>query len=1225
MEGARNNGFRVLSEQQLTHLHNVKGKPSKWRKRVNEAIPQVARIQARIQNCVLPIFITLFLGSRGCYHSLPRGLTLILANSYMVIVPLSVYITCKIATPAFNFILEQAKPNYNAYLKNRVNYQLRSNMDTHPAKYIRASEYVWFIKNDPALKKQCIEDIQRSFRVHWLAELTRLRQGNILPQKALQFAHYIPFEEMKQTWMATLKPFYATYSLETGTRLLNQRNVQEARQFAASIPYHDVRQQCIDQIVFEENLQKLLASDEADLTKIERIVSVLDRCNMHQQRTVLQYALKNHHPRLIKQCRKMLMEDTLLRPEWERALLNHDCTTILQCIADGVNVEMRDAQKSTALILAARQAQVDTVAALLAAGAECNAQDERGNTALTVAIEQGAVEVAVKLLQAGAQTCNTYSPLTLAADHGQRQIVTAFLAHGSNINEQDPEGHTALSRAAARGHVDLVRDLIQARASLDIRVSVRGDTAVTAAILHCRPSIVSLLVRAGASIPPLAVDIAIKNGYVDCLIALKNIKAFQFLTKDAVIKALIKQENGVSILTKILVEDDAFSREFFLTLKGIEFTQREEQQLLAALNRKVLRLDVLSGLLDHLEGSTPLTRAIQQEDSDALRQCIQAKLSLNAITRQGTPLALAASKGQVESISALLAAGADINFQDHEGHTALTKAVWHRQAGSILFLVAAKANSKLRTRADRTAAGIAIESAYVGGLIALKSLEKIKDMPKEALISGLSQQEHRVSEFTKILIGQYGFPKEFISLLKRIKFTPAEEQRLLQALNRDILSADMLSELLDHFEGSTALTRAIVQENTAAIKPHMLSKSSLNAKTRDGRTALMVAASTGKPEVVSALLAAGAELNAQDQEGQTALIRAVLNHHLPIVCLLVAAGANIKPHTKADKTAASLAIEQGTIDCLLALRNMEALRSGDLSKGAFINELIKEEKGISKLTNILVNNDTFSKGIITLLNEVEFSHTEGQALLRALDQNVVQIELSSLINHLDGSTALTRAIERRDVASALQYIRIKAGLNAKKRSTGHTPLMLAVLNGQQDVIAALITARADLNLQDQKGYTALARAAVCGLDESARMLIEAQADLNKSTETGDTPLMLALFHRKPGIVMLLVAAGANFYLKTSTGMTAAEIAVNRGSIDLVLATQNLDFIRTLSPHHLTEELRKPQYNQVAKKLDDDHRKKNGLPPSYDTAASSESHTPLPEQPVKGQKAPPAYK
>lgn len=83
----------------------------------------------------------------------------------------------------------------------------------------------------------------------------------------------------------------------------------------------------------------------------------------------------------------------------------------------------------------------------------------------------------------------------------------------------------------------------------------------------------------------------------------------------------------------------------------------------------------------------------------------------------------------------------------------------------------------------------------------------------------------------------------------------------------------------------------------------------LNARDRDGWTALMWASWSNLPKVTAKLLALGADVNAADRLGNTALTLAALQGHGGMVALLLQKGANKALATKAGKTAGALAAE----------------------------------------------------------------------------------------------------------------------------------------------------------------------------------------------------------------------------------------------------------------------------------------------------------------------------
>ena len=83
----------------------------------------------------------------------------------------------------------------------------------------------------------------------------------------------------------------------------------------------------------------------------------------------------------------------------------------------------------------------------------------------------------------------------------------------------------------------------------------------------------------------------------------------------------------------------------------------------------------------------------------------------------------------------------------------------------------------------------------------------------------------------------------------------------------------------------------------------------LNARDRDGWTALMWASWSNLPKVAGKLIDLGADVNAEDRLGNTALTLASQQGHVGMVTLLLQKGANKTLSTKAGKTAATLANE----------------------------------------------------------------------------------------------------------------------------------------------------------------------------------------------------------------------------------------------------------------------------------------------------------------------------
>ena len=104
-----------------------------------------------------------------------------------------------------------------------------------------------------------------------------------------------------------------------------------------------------------------------------------------------------------------------------------DAAAVQALLANGAEVNAKDNNGASALILASRNGHRDVVQALLANGAEVNAKDNDGATALI-----------------------------LASRNGHRDVVQALLANGADVNAKDNNGATALILASRNGHHDVV-------------------------------------------------------------------------------------------------------------------------------------------------------------------------------------------------------------------------------------------------------------------------------------------------------------------------------------------------------------------------------------------------------------------------------------------------------------------------------------------------------------------------------------------------------------------------------------------------------------------------------------------------------------------------------------------------------------------------------------------------------------------------------------------------
>ena len=156
----------------------------------------------------------------------------------------------------------------------------------------------------------------------------------------------------------------------------------------------------------------------------------------------------------------------------------------------GAPVNARSGLNISPLHLAVTPGGTEIVKLLVRMGADINAQQFQGLTSLHLAVISRQPAMVKLLIEMGADimATNGYTPtpLMLAAEDGQNEVVKQLLGCKGRtpIDWKDFTGQTALIKAAAGGHKDTVRLLLENDASIDKRDN-NGRTALFYAAVNC--------------------------------------------------------------------------------------------------------------------------------------------------------------------------------------------------------------------------------------------------------------------------------------------------------------------------------------------------------------------------------------------------------------------------------------------------------------------------------------------------------------------------------------------------------------------------------------------------------------------------------------------------------------------------------------------------------------------------------------------------------------------
>jgi len=125
--------------------------------------------------------------------------------------------------------------------------------------------------------------------------------------------------------------------------------------------------------------------------------------------------------------------------------------------------------------------------------------------------------------------------------------------------------------------------------------------------------------------------------------------------------------------------------------------------------------------------------------------------------------------------------------------------------------------------------------------------------------------------------------------------------------------------------GYTPLKRAIEGHHAEAAKAIIESgKADINAKDREGKTPLIVAASMGEKEIADTLITKGADVKAKDSYDRTALHQAILLGQKELATVLIEKGADVNGADKTGQTPLTLAMQRNQTEIAELLKQKGA-------------------------------------------------------------------------------------------------------------------------------------------------------------------------------------------------------------------------------------------------------------------------------------------------------------
>ena len=456
---------------------------------------------------------------------------------------------------------------------------------------------------------------------------------------------------------------------------------------------------------------------------------------------------------------------------------------------------------------------------------------------------------------------------------------------------------------------------------------------------------------------------------------------------------------------------------------------------------------------------------IRQRDLDITEEIAQGMPKWNAkpadpaiipsfdnLKPKGDSIWSAAAEGNLNSVKKYLAKGLDINAKGGSlKSSALLSAILYDQVKMAEFLI--QNGADVNTKGDD--GGTALHAAAFLGQYEIAKLL----IQNGADVNAKNNEGETVINGTMADWGTTEFIAGMLQLKLDRESVETGRSQIVELLRKNGVTAEFSDPTDNNFWTMVGVG------NLQAVKQHLAKGLDINAKNKDGVTALQIATLLGQYEIAELLVQKGADVNTKANDGTTALHSAAFLGRYKEAKLLLEnrIDANIRDN---DGTTAIdiLNLDWRTTQFVAQMLSLQADKE-------------KVEDGRNKIKKLL------GQQVASLDNQSNQSDFVGQSLHEAV-----------LVGNLEG-------VKRHIVA--------KSDLNQKDpnlQGQGASALHIASIFGQLEIVELLIQAGVDLNQADREGSTPVHAAAFFCHEKILLSLLNAGATPNQPDNKGTTPL-----------------------------------------------------------------------------------------------------------------------
>ena len=701
-----------------------------------------------------------------------------------------------------------------------------------------------------------------------------------------------------------------------------------------------------------------------------------------------------------------------------------------------------------------------------------------------------------------------YTPLHIAVDKGNFDIVTVLLDQDVNVHSVTTDGKTPLHIAVDRGDETIIQKLLKQKADASMK-DVLGNTSLHLAVQIKQEASPGLIIRRPSYVSPsLAPYRACNAQTVQSMIDHgADVNAVNNRGQTALWFACADGQEG---FVKILLDAGA----------DPNITDNlKDSSLHSAINGHC-SIDTVKEIIAHGAHvnavnnicETPLLVACSTAQEASVKLLLKAKADPNIANVDGyTSLhsAIAAACSN-QTLQEILNYGVEVNTRDKRGRTALLLSCFYRQMDSVKVLLKARADPSIADEDGFSCLHAAIDGRCNKGTL-------------QALIDHGAHIDATRKDGTNALLRACttGQSESVMCLLEAgadVNITKPNGDTCLHTAVKGGCCKGALQKIIEldinvstlNNRGETPLFHACLSTQGESVKLLLEKGADPNITYADLYTSLHAAVlGHCTNETLQDIINHGVYLDAQNIDGETALWLACSNRQQDSVKILLEAGSNPNIAAGAVRyTSLHVAVHKGCRKNIIFTI---------LYHGADVNAKTLENETALMLASMKGNKDA----IDVLLNA-------------GADPNIADA---------NGHTCLSIAVYGKCRADSVQaIIDCRGDVNTTdKRKI--TVLMWACVKGNKDAINVLLNGGADPNIADATGDTCLnyaARNDCC--TEVFQAIISNGGGVNATNKKNVTALMQACVKGNKDTINVLLNAGADPTIADASGDTCLNYA-----------------------------------------------------------------------------------